>query len=79
MARNVGSLGGRVVEQTGDGKSAEITFTDFPSAEMLAMFGVAREESDAAFGWITAGLMEELGLRAEWRREGERLTLRFTR
>lgn len=79
MARNVASLGGRVVGQAGDDASAEITFTDFPPAEMLVVFGVAREEADTVFGWITAGLMEELGLRAEWRRDGERVTLRFTR
>lgn len=79
MARNVASLGGQVIGQSGDDASAAITFTDFPPAEMLTVFGVAREEHDAVFGWITAGLMEELGLRVEWRREGEWLTLRFTR
>lgn len=79
MAMNVTALGGRVVGEMSDEAGAEITYTDFPPDAMLAVFGVAREEADAAFGGITAGLMEAFGLRAAWRREGERVTLRFSR
>jgi hypothetical protein len=76
-AFNLASVGATVERLTGDVAQAETTLAGWPLAENLALFGLTHEEADALFVcWDV--FTDRLGLDYAWRREGERVTLRFT-
>lgn len=75
-ALNLASIGATVERLTGDGAQAETTLAGWPLAADLALCGLRREEADALFACWNV-FTDRLGLDYDWRREGERVTMRF--
>ena len=74
MALNLVAGGGTALGITGDERRAEARVAGLSGDEELAFFGLSRDDVDrfnGAFGPIAT----HLGLRAEWRREGEEMVL----
>ena len=74
FALNMVSVGGTLESLSGDEAWAEATIADWPSPDLLQAFGGSQGDVDqmyAVFGPIAGSL----GLRYEWRRQGDRVTL----
>ncbi len=76
VALNVASLGGEVRSLSGDERRAEATVAGWPGEENLAFFRLGQAEADALYG-VFGPIAEHLGLRFEWRRAGDAVTLAF--
>jgi hypothetical protein len=75
-ALNAVSLGATLRSLSGDERGAEVLLSGWPDDEFLDMLQLSREEGEKqydAFGPIT----EHLGIRYEWRREGDAVRMIF--
>lgn len=75
---NLLSGGGRLQSLTGDEAQAEAVIADWPSADILKLFGLTLEDVDP-FHTIFNPVADLLKLRYEWQRAGNQLTFRFSR
>ena len=78
MALNYVSLGAELHSFSGDESQAEVVIGEWRSAETLAFFGLAREEADSVLG-IAQPIAEHLGFDYEWSRQGDEITMTFSR
>ena len=77
-ALNAVSLGATLRSLSGDDRSAEALVAGWPEEEVLELLGLSREDAERqhdAFGPI----MEHLGIRYGWRREGDAVRMTFQR
>jgi hypothetical protein len=70
--------GGRLQSLTGDEAQAEAVIADWPSADILELFGLTLEDVDP-FHTIFNPVADLLNLRYEWQRAGNLLTFRYSR
>ena len=78
LALNCASAGMRVLSVTGDETRGEAVTGDWPDAGDLAFFGLSQADADE-FWDIFAPIAQSLGIRYEWRREGDQLHFSFAR
>jgi hypothetical protein len=77
-ALNAVSLGATLRSLSGDERSAEVLVAGWPDEGFLDLLGLSREDAERqhdAFGPI----MEHLGIRYGWRREGDAVRMTFER
>ena len=74
FALNMVSVGGALESLSGDEARAEATIAGWPSPDLLRGFGVSRDDADRAYAVFEA-IAAVLGLKYEWRRQGDRVTL----
>ena len=77
-ALNIDSTGGTVQSLQGDAQRAELTVNDWPSGEILTMFGLTREDADPILE-IVSLLTQDVGATATFSRSSDTLTLIITR
>jgi hypothetical protein len=54
-----------------------VTITGWPAEGMLEVFGLTQHEADHLLD-VFAPIAKHVGIRYQWRRQGERITLTFT-
>ena len=74
FALNMVSVGGTLESLSGDEARAEAIIAGWPSPDMLQAFGVSRGDADRSYA-VFQPIADLLGLRYEWRRQGDRVTL----
>ena len=74
FALNMVSVGGTLESLSGDEARAEAIIADWPSPDLLQAFGVSRGDVDRMYA-VFQPIADLLGLRYEWRRQGDRVTL----
>jgi len=74
FALNMVSVGGTLVSLSGDEARAEAVITDWPAPELLQGFGGSRDDVDQMYA-VFGPIAEVLGLRYEWHRQGDQVTL----
>ncbi len=74
MALNLASSGDEVLSVTGDERRAEARMAGMSGEEELAFFRLSRDDVDRFVGAFVP-IAAYLGLRAEWRREGDEIVL----
>ena len=75
---NFVSSGGTVQAFEGDENHAEATVADWPPAELVQALGLTLEDIDH-FYEIFKPIAAYLNLRYNWHRQGDRITMTFTR
>jgi len=78
MALNLASGGADVVALTGDEGHAEVRAAGYGDEGELAFYGLTRDDLDRFVGTF-GPIAEHLGLRADWRREGEEIVVTVER
>lgn len=78
FALNMVSVGGTLESLSGNEARAEAIISGWPSADLANAFGVSRDDADRGYA-IFQPIAAVLGLRYEWRREGDRVTLILSR
>jgi hypothetical protein len=63
---------------SGDESQAEAVIGGWPSEESLAFFGLTQEEADTVWG-VFGPIAESLGYGYEWHRQGDEVTVTFSR
>ena len=77
-ALNMASLGCKLNALTGDEKLAQAVLSVWPAEESLSYFGVTQE--DAAHIWnVFKAITEPSGYTYTWYREGDKVTMTFSR
>jgi hypothetical protein len=77
-ALNMVSIGCRLRSLSNEDGKAEVVLDEWPSGESTAFFGLLQEEADNM--WIIFGpIAESLGYSYEWRRQGDQVTMIFSR
>ena len=74
FALNMVSVGGTLESLSGDEARAEAIIADWPSPDLLQAFGVSQGDVDRMYA-VFEPIAEFLGLKYEWCRQGERVTL----
>ncbi len=74
FALNMVSVGGALDSLSGDERRAEAVISGWPSTEMAEGFGVDNGDADSAYAVFDA-IAGLLGLKYQWSRQGERVTL----
>jgi hypothetical protein len=74
FALNMVSVGGTLESLSGDEARAEAIIADWPSPDLVQAFGVSRGDVDRMYA-VFQPIAGFLGLRYEWRRQGDRVTL----
>jgi hypothetical protein len=74
FALNMVSVGGTLESLSGDEARAEAIIAGWPSPDLANAFGVSRDDADRSFA-VFEPIAAVLGLRYEWRRQGDRVTL----
>ena len=77
-ALNAVSLGATLRSLSGDDKSAEVLVAGWPDEAFLDLLGLSREDAQRQHGAF-GPIMEHLGIRYGWRREGDAVKLTFER
>ena len=77
-ALNAVSLGATLRSLSGDDNSAEVLVAGWPDEEFLDLLGLSREDAQRQHGAF-GPIMEQLGIRYGWRREGEAVRMTFER
>src|SRR5918998_4182297 len=77
-ALNAVSLGATLRSLSGDDRSAEVLVAGWPDEEFLQMLGLSREDAERQHGAF-GPIMEHLGIRYGWRREGDAVRMTFER
>ncbi|MDE3230031.1 MAG: hypothetical protein KGO05_09105 [Chloroflexota bacterium] len=77
-ALNIASTGGAVQSLQGGAQRAELIVTDWPAGELLAAFGLTREDADPTMELIPL-LTRSVGASATYARAGDTLTIVITR
>lgn len=75
---NMVSVGATLESLSGDENRAEAVVSNWPSPDLLQAFGVDRGDADRGYA-VFDSIAKYLGLRYEWRRRGERVTLSLAR
>jgi hypothetical protein len=73
---NLVTAGADLRALAGDARRAEATLTGWPAESDLTVFGLSKEDADAAWQ-LYAPIANHLGLCYAWRRDGETITLAF--
>ena len=71
---NVISSGVAAGDVSGDEHRAEATVTGWPGEDNLAFMGLSQEEADAVFA-VFDPIADSLGLKYEWQRQGDVVTM----
>jgi hypothetical protein len=74
FALNMVSVGGTLESLSGDEARAEAVISDWPSPELLQGFGGSQGDVDQMYA-VFGPIAEVLGLRYEWHRQGDQVTL----
>jgi hypothetical protein len=74
FALNMVSVGGTLESLSGYEARAEAIIAGWPSPDLLRAFGVSRDDADRSFA-VFQPIAAFLGLRYEWRRMGDRVSL----
>jgi hypothetical protein len=74
FALNMVSVGGTLESLSGDEARAEAIIVGWPSPDLLQGFGGSRDDVDRMYA-VFQPIANFLGLRYEWRRRGDRVTL----
>ncbi len=74
FALNMVSVGGTLESLSGGEARAEATIVDWPSPDLLQAFGGSRGDVDRMYA-VFEPIAAVLGLKYEWRRQGDRVTL----
>jgi hypothetical protein len=77
-ALNAVSLGASLRSLSGDDTSAEVLVGGWPDEGFLDLLGLSREDAQRQHGAF-GPIMEHLGIRYGWRREGDAVTMTFER
>ncbi len=77
-ALNAVSLGATLRSLSGDDTSAEVLVAGWPDEGFLDLLGLSREDAQRQHGAF-GPIMEQLGIRYGWRREGDAVKLTFER
>ena len=77
-ALNFVSVGARLDSFSGDDERAEALIAGWPEEEQLSELGLTRADSEP-FWNIYEPIMEHLGIRYGWRREGDAVRMTFER
>jgi hypothetical protein len=77
-AINMVSAGCKLHSSSGTESQAEVVLTGWPSGESLENFGLTQEEADSVFG-VFGPIAESLGYSYEWQRQGDQVTMTFSR
>ncbi len=77
-ALNAVSLGATLRSLSGDDKSAEVLVVGWPEEAFLDLLGLSREDAQRQHGAF-GPIMEHLGIRYGWRREGDAVRMTFER
>ncbi len=77
-ALNVASMGGEVRSFSGDDTSAEVLAAGWPGEELLSALQLRQDDSDRLWNAF-APIMDSLGIRYAWQREGEAVRMTFER
>ena len=77
-ALNAVSLGATLRSLSGDDKSAEVLVAGWPDEEVLELLRLSREDAQRQHGAF-GPIMEHLGIRYGWRREGDAVRMTFER
>ena len=75
---NMVSGGCKLHSLSGDESKAEAVLGGWPSDESLTDFGLTQEEADSVWG-VFGPIAESLGYEYAWHRQGDHITLTFTR
>ena len=75
---NMVSAGVNLLSLSGDESQAEAVLKGWPSEDALAFYGVSQEDADSIWGPM-ATIAEHLGFDYEWHRQGEEVTMTFSR
>jgi hypothetical protein len=74
FALNMVSVGGTLKSLEGDEARAEAIITDWPSPDLMQAFGGNEGDVDRMYA-VFQPIADVLGLKYEWRRQGDRVTL----
>jgi hypothetical protein len=74
FALNMVSVGGTLESLSGDEAQAEAIITGWPSPDLMQALGVSRGDADRSYA-VFQPIADLLGLRYEWCRQGDRVTL----
>jgi hypothetical protein len=74
FALNMVSVGGTLESMSGDEARAEAVISGWPSPDLLQTFGGSRDDVDRMYA-VFQPIASVVGLRYEWRRDGDRVTL----
>ena len=77
-ALNAVSLGATLRSLSGDDTSAKVLVAGWPDEGFLDLLGLSREDAQRQHGAFEP-IMEQLGIRYEWRREGDTVKMTFER
>jgi hypothetical protein len=77
-ALNMVSAGVNLRSLSGDESQAEAVLGGWPSEDALAFYGVSQEDADSIWGPMDT-IAEHLGFDYEWHRQGEKVTMTFSR
>ena len=77
-ALNMVSVGGTLESFSGDGSQAEVVISGWPAAEALAFFKLEYDVFES-FWNIFQPIAEALGFQYNWQREGDEVTMTFSR
>lgn len=78
VALNMVSAGCNLISLSGDESQAKVVIGGWPSNESLEFFGLTQEEADTAFGNF-GPIAKSLGYGYEWHRQGDEVTITFSR
>lgn len=74
FALNMVSVGGTLESLSGNEARAEAVITGWPSPGLQQAFGVSQDDVDRMYA-VFGPIADLLGLRYEWHRQGDRVTL----
>jgi hypothetical protein len=74
FALNMVSVGGTLESLEGDEARAEAIIADWPSPDLMQAFGGSEGDVDRMYA-VFQPIADILGLKYEWRRQGDRVTL----
>jgi hypothetical protein len=74
FALNMVSVGGTLESLSGDEARAEAIIANWPSPDLLQAFGGSQGDVDLMYA-VFQPIADVLGLKYEWRRQGDRVTL----
>jgi len=77
-ALNAVSLGATLRSLSGDDTSAEVLVAGWPDERFLDLLGLSREDAQRQHGAFEP-IMEQLGIRYGWQREGDAVKMTFER
>lgn len=77
-ALNMVSVGGTLESFSGDDSRAEAVISGWPEADLLAFFGLDYADFES-FWNVFQPIADSLGVQYSWQRQGDRVTMTFSR